>query len=133
MPKNSVNGQKAYRLVVDFRKLNKKFIADKLPLPRIDNILDQLGRSKWFSVVDLASGFHQVTLDEESRDLTSFSVDKGPFRFTRLPFGLSVSPNSFQRMMTIAFAGITPERAFLDIETSQKYNLKINPEKYSFF
>lgn len=75
--------------------------------------MDQLGRAKWFSVLDCLSGFHQIPLEQNSRDMTSFSTDSGSFRFTRLPFGVKVSPNSFQRMMSIAFSGITPERAFL--------------------
>lgn len=154
VPKKSDNGEKKWRLVVDFRQLNKKLVADKFPLPRIDDILDQLGRAKWFSVLDLISGFHQIPLEEQSRDLTSFSTEKGSFRFTRLPFGLAVSPNSFQRMMTMAFAGVTPERAFLYMddlivigcsqkhhldnlrkvfETCRKFNLKLNPTKCRFF
>jgi len=154
VPKKSTNGQKAWRCVYDFRALNKKLLADKFPIARMDDILDQLGRAKWFSVIDLMSGFHQIPLDEESRDFTSFSVDAGSFRFTRLPFGLSVSPNSFQRMMSMAFAGVTPEKAFLYMDdlivigcsekhhftnlrdvfdTCRKYNLKLNPEKCQFF
>lgn len=155
VPKKSLDGQKAWRLCIDFRFINKhKLVADKFPLPRIDDILDQLGRAKWFSVIDLISGFHQIPLEEESRDVTSFSVDAGSFRFTRLPFGLSVSPNSFQRMMSIAFAGVTPEKAFLYMDdlivigcsekhhlsnlksvfqTCKKFNLKLNPEKCQFF
>lgn len=83
VPKKSQNGQKAWRLCIDYRHINKhKLIADKFPLPRIDDILDQLGRAKWFSVIDLISGFHQIALDEESRDVTSFSVDSGSYRFT---------------------------------------------------
>lgn len=154
VPKKQPDGQKSWRLVVDFRQLNKKLISDKFPLPRIDDILDQLGRAKWFSIIDLFSGFHQIPLDEQSRDYTSFSTDSGSFRFTRLPFGLSVAPNSFMRMMSIAFAGVTPERAFLYMddlivigcsekhhlcnlrkvfETCRKYNLKLNPKKSQFF
>lgn len=112
VPKKS-NNEKKWRLVIDYRQLNKKLIADKFPLPRIDDILDQLGRAKWFSVLDCLSGFHQIPLDEQSRNVTSFSVDSGSYRFTRLPFGLKVSLNSFQRMMSIAFSGIAPEKAFL--------------------
>jgi hypothetical protein len=48
VPKKSVNGDKKWRLVVDFRAVNKKLIADRFPLPRIEDILDQLGRAKWF-------------------------------------------------------------------------------------
>lgn len=154
VPKKSVSGDKKWRLVIDFRQVNKKIIADRYPLPRIDDILDQLGRAKWFSVLDLMSGFHQVPLEENSRDITSFTVDSGTFRFKRLPFGLSVSPNSFQRMMNIAFASLSPEKAFMYMddlivtgcsekhhlnnlkavfELCRKHCLKLNPEKCQFF
>ncbi|XP_072400400.1 uncharacterized protein [Diabrotica undecimpunctata] len=59
------------------------------------------------------SGFHQIPLEQSSRKYTSFSTEKGAFQFTRLPFGLNISPNSFSRMMSIAFTGLTPEKAFL--------------------
>lgn len=88
---------KKWRMVVDYRQLNKKVLADRFPLPRIDTILDQLGRAKCFSTLDLMAGFHP----------------SGHYAFTRLPFGLNISPNSFQRMMTIAMAGLTPECAFV--------------------
>lgn len=55
--------------------INKRLIANKYPLPRIENILDNLGRAKLFSVLDLVSEFHQVPLEEDSRDITSFSAD----------------------------------------------------------
>lgn len=151
-PSNPQN--RKWRLVVDFRDLNKKLIPDKFPLPRIEDILDQLGKAKFFSVIDLMSGFHQIPLAAESRKYTAFSCDDGFFEFTRLPFGLSVSPNSFSRMMSIAFSGLTPEKAFLYMddlivfgiseshhlsnlksvfEVCRKYNLKLNPDKCQFF
>lgn len=154
VPRKSSSDQKKYRLVIDYRLVNKKLIPDKFPLNRIDDILDQLGRAKYFSVVDLISSFHQVGLHEDSRDITSFTVDAGSFRFKRLPFGLKVSPNSFMRMMSIAFSGLSPENAFLYMddliiigcsknhhlsnirkvfEICRKYNLKLNPEKSKFF
>lgn len=154
VPKKSASAQNNVRLVVDFRGINKKLISDKFPLSRIDDILDQLGRARWFSVIDLASGFHQIPLEENSRNITSFSTDFGTYRFTRLPFGLSTSPNSFSRMMSLAFAGVTPEKAFLYMddlivigcsenhhlqnlekvfEACRKYNLKLNPVKCRFF
>lgn len=116
VPKKSDNDTKKWRLVVDFRQLNKKILADKFPLPKIDTILDQLGRAKFFSTLDLMSGFHQIPLYEESRKFTSFSTQSGHYQFTRLPFGLNISPNSFQRMMSIAMAGLTPEMAFIYID-----------------
>lgn len=154
VPKKSDNNTKKWRLVVDFRQLNKKVLADKFPLPRIDTILDQLGRAKYFTTLDLMSGFHQIPLDQNSRKYTAFSSASGHFQFSRLPFGLNISPNSFQRMMNIAMAGLTPECAFVYIddivvigcsvnhhfanlsrvfERLRHYNLKLNPTKCNFF
>jgi Reverse transcriptase (RNA-dependent DNA polymerase)/RNase H-like domain found in reverse transcriptase/Retroviral aspartyl protease len=141
------------RMVVDFRSLNKKLIGDKFPLPRIEEILDQLGRAKYFSVLDLKSGFYQIGLEETAKRATAFSTDSGHFQFKRLPMGLKISPNSFQRMMTIAMAGLPPDISFLYIddlvvtgcsrdhhlknlrlvfEKLRERNLKLNPEKCAF-
>lgn len=116
VPKKSAAGDQKWRLVVDFRQLNKKIVADKFPLPRIDDILDQLGRARYFSTLDLMSGFHQISLEESSKQFTAFSTSSGHYQFTRLPFGLNISPNSFQRMMTIALSGLPLECAFLYID-----------------
>jgi len=90
---------------------------------RIDGILDQLGRAKYFLCLDMMSGFHQIELEETSRNITSFSMSNGSYRFTRLPYGLKITPNSFQRMRTIEFSGIEPSQAFLYMDDLIK-NLK---------
>lgn len=156
VPKKPLPGsnEKRWRLVVDFRQLNKKLVSDVFPIPRIDDILDQLGRAKWFSVLDLQSGFHQIELDPNSRDYTSFSSNLGSYRFTRMPFGLKVAPNSFARMMQMAFSGLPPDSAFLYMDdiivigcsekhhlanlesvfkVARRKNLKLNPQKCVFF
>ena len=156
VPKKSLpnSNEKRWRLVIDYRQINKRLISDKFPLPRIDDILDQLGRAKYFSCLDLMSGFHQIELEESSRDITSFSTSNGSYRFTRLPYGLKVAPNSFQRMMQFAFAGLKPAQAFLYMDDlivlgcsekhmlknlkdvfsmCRKHNLKLHPDKCSFF
>lgn len=154
VPKKSEDISKRWRLVVDFRQLNKKILPDKFPLPRIDTILDQLGRAKYFSTLDLMSGFHQIPLEHNSKKYTAFSTPTGHYQFTRLPFGLNVSPNSFQRMMAIAMSGLNPETAFVYIDDIivtgctekhhienlskvfkrlENYNLKLNPEKCKLF
>lgn len=154
VPKKGTGKTKKWRLCIDYRLVNRKLVADKYPLPRIEDVLDSLGRAKHFSIIDLFSGFHQIPISEESRDITSFSTTEGSFRWTVVPFGLNVSPNSFARMMAIAFSGIPPGTAFMYIddiivvgcseahhlqnlrrvfETLRKYNLKINPYKCSFF
>lgn len=153
VPKKGSTTQK-WRMCIDYRLVNKKLIADKYPLPRIEDILDNLGRAKLFSVLDLNSGFHQVPLEENSRDITSFSTDRGSFRWRVLPFGLNVSPNSFSRMMALAFSGLPPLTCFLYMDDiivlgcsenhhlknlesvfkiCRRYNLKLNPEKCKFF
>lgn len=154
VPKKSTDKTKKWRLCIDYRLVNRKLIADKYPLPRIEDVLDSLGRAKHFSIIDLFSGFHQIPISEESRDITSFSTPEGSFRWKVVPFGLNVSPNSFARMMAIAFSGIPAGTAFLYIddiivigcsethhmqnlrkvfEILRKFNLKINPYKCNFF
>lgn len=102
VPKKSTDGTKKYRMCIDYRMVNKKLVTDKFPLPRIDEILDQLGRAKYFSILDLYSGFHQIPIEKNSREITSFSTTKGAFQWKVLPFGLNVAPNSFSRMMVLA-------------------------------
>lgn len=91
-------------------------MADKYPLPRIDDILDNLGNAQYFSVIDLQSGFHQIPLDSNSREITAFSTDSGSYRWKVLPFGLNISPNSFSRMITIAFSSLRANQAFIYID-----------------
>lgn len=114
--KTKPNEMKKFRMCIDYRAVNKQLIPDKFPLPRIEDILDRLGRAKYFSVVDLYSGFHQVPLEKNSRDITSFSTEEGSFRWKVLPFGLNISPNSFSRMMNIAFSGLSPDKMFVYID-----------------
>lgn len=154
VPKKSIDGERKWRMCVDYRLLNRKLIPDKFSLPRIEEILDGLGRARYFSVMDLQSGFHQIPLEEKSRPATAFSTDRGFYQWKVLPFGLSIAPSSFSRMMTLAFAGLKPEQAFIymdDIivigfserhhlknlqavfEICEKYNLRLNPDKCDFF
>lgn len=93
------DGTKKHRVVIDFRKLNAHTIGDAYPLPRIDDILDQLTSSKHFTTLDLASGYHQVLNDKADREKTAFSTPLGHFHFKRMAFGLKGGPATFQRLM----------------------------------
>jgi hypothetical protein len=95
-----------FRVVVDFRALNEVTVMEYHPLPNITEILDQLGQSQLFSVIDLASGFYQIKLTKESRECTAFSTLQGHWQFKRLVMGLKTSPATFQRLMNNVLAGI---------------------------
>ena len=87
------------RLCVDYRKLNEKTVKDAFPLPRIEESITSITDAKWFSTLDLASGFNQVAMDTEDRPKTAFSCPFGLFEYNRMPFGLKNAPSTFSRLM----------------------------------
>ena len=84
------------RFCVDFRQLNNLTIKDSYPLPRIDSCMDSLGGAKYFSTLDLRSGYWQVELDKASSEKTAFVTRRGIYKFNVLAFGLSNAPAIFQ-------------------------------------
>ena len=89
------------RFCVDFRKVNAVTVRDSFPLPRIDDIIPQLGKKKFFVGLDLASGYWQVPIsnDHDSKNKTTFTCHVGTFRFKYMPFGGVNCPATFQRLM----------------------------------
>lgn len=91
------NGQ--IRLCVDYRKLNVHTIKDAYALPNIEETFSALSGAKWFSVMDLKSGYYQVEVAEEDKHETAFICPLGFFEFNRMPQGVTNAPNTFQRLM----------------------------------
>ena len=95
------------RFCVDYRQLNAVTVPDTFPLPRLDETFEALAGNHLFSTLDLKSGYWQIPLAPEDRDITSFGTHQGLYRWTRAPFGLRNMPSIFQRMMTRTLQGLT--------------------------
>ncbi|KAI3359260.1 hypothetical protein L3Q82_002779 [Scortum barcoo] len=87
------------RLCVDYPKLNLKTKKDAFPLPHINESFDALRGATYFSTIDLASGYHQVAVDESGRHKTAFTTPFGLFEYLRMPMGVCSGPATFQRLM----------------------------------
>jgi hypothetical protein len=91
------------RLCIDFRQLNKVTVKNKYPLPRIDDLFDQLKGAKVFSKIDIRSRYHQVRIRDEDISKTSFRTRYGHYEFTVVPFGFSNAPVVFMCLMNGVF------------------------------
>lgn len=143
------------RFCIDFRKLNDVTVKDSYPLPRIDDLLDQLSGNVWFSTIDLKSGYWQVKLRDEDKEKTAFSIGSGLWQFRVMLFGLSNAPATFERLMENVLSGLLSKicLVYLDdiiifsptfphgmVENLREVfsrfrtaNLKVNPAKCNFF
>ena len=89
-------GGKEIRLCVDMRQVNEQIERERFPIPTVEEILHEMNGAKVFSKLDLKWGFHQLELDEDSRDLTTFATHIGNFRYKRLNFGVTSAPELYQ-------------------------------------
>ncbi len=107
----------SFRPVIDFRKVNEVTEDDRYSLPVLGDLLMSLGQGNTiFSSLDLLSGYWQVPLAAESREITAFSTLSGHFEWLRMPFGLKTAPITFQRMINTLFTDMIAKEvyAYLD-------------------
>ena len=95
------------RWCIDYRALNEKTVKDQYPLPLIEDCLDTLSGTLYFSTLDLASGYYQIELEKESMKKTAFITKYGLFEHNRMGFGLCNAPATFQRAMNLVLRGLT--------------------------
>ena len=141
------------RFCVDYRKLNAIIWKDSFPLPLITQTLDSLYEAKLFSTLDMRSGYWQIELHLSAREKTAFVTHNGWYQYLVLPFGLSNSPASFQRLMGHILRGLEYKHALIyiddiiifsksvdelllhfedDFQRLREANVKLNPKKCHF-
>ncbi len=89
------------RFCNDFRRVNEVSEFDSYPILRVDELIDRLGRARFFSTLDLTKGYWQVPLLEDAKPKTAFSTRSGHWQYRVLPFGLHEAPATFQRLMDV--------------------------------
>ncbi|KAJ8389511.1 hypothetical protein AAFF_G00119010 [Aldrovandia affinis] len=104
------------RFCVDYRPLNKVTKKDSYPMPHVDEALDTVAGSSWFSSLDLRAGYWQVPLDPESKPKTAFCTVRGPWQFRVLSFGLCNAPATFERLMESVLIGIPQEECVVYLD-----------------
>lgn len=142
------------QLCIDYRKLNLQTIKDAYALPNLEETFAALNGSKWFTVLDLKSGYYQIEVEEADKPKTAFMCPLGFWDFNRMPQGVTNAPSTFQRLIEKCMGDINlkevlvflddlivfsktleeHERRLLQVLTRlREYGLKLSPEKCRFF
>ena len=104
------------RLCCDFRKLNAITTYSVFPLPNMESILDQLSNAKYYTTMDMQSGFWQLPMAKQDQAKTAIVTEEGQYKWLRMPMGLSGAPSSYQCAMNQVLAGLQPQTALIYID-----------------
>ncbi|XP_019082624.1 PREDICTED: uncharacterized protein LOC109125451, partial [Camelina sativa] len=128
-PVLALHEQEEPYVCIDYRGLNRVTMKNKYPLPRIDELLDQLRGATWFSKIDLASGYHQIPIDEADVRNTAFKKRYGHYEFVVMPFGLTNAPAAFMRLMNSVVQEFLDVSVIIFIDNILVYSK--SPEEHS--
>lgn len=104
------------RMCIDYRDVNKKVIRDRYPLPLIQDQINALCSAKYFTTLDMKSGFYQMKIEENSKRITAFVTPDGHFEFNRMPFGYVNAPSIYQRAIDKALGPLKGTKAFVYLD-----------------
>lgn len=139
------------RFCIDYRRLNSQTKKDAFPLPRIDESLESLTGARWYSTLDIVSGYWQCKMAEKDKIKTVFTTHKGLYQFKALPFGLCNAPATFQRLVNLVLGKfqcylddiivfddtfelhVALENLLSVFKSLRKANLKLKPKKCVIF
>jgi len=121
------------RLCTDFRKVNNCTVSDPFPLPRIEYLIDRVGKAKYLTKLDMTRGYWQVPLDDPSVPISAFVTPFGRFQWRYMPFELRNAPATFSRHVSKLLLGLDVYcAAYLDVSRIRAANLTLSPSKCCF-
>lgn len=101
-----------FRLCIDYRRLNEIIKKDRFPMPRLDEIFSLLYGAKYFTGLDMANAFHQISIDPADKVKTAFCTPQGLYQYNRMPQGLATSPALLNRILRKVLSGILYKSCF---------------------